>query len=222
MRWTSSRCPGAGRVRRRSPSPLLGHGLGVQRPRAAHAGIGHGARRRRVRDRLSVPARCNCRSVACASSRTPLSLTTASAATFWVDRLHGWSRASHAWRARSENDPRRAADRVGIRELIDAYAHCADRRDADARSRIEYPVPHAEVARLAAQVVGAVPQIVAVELSGTFTGVTVPNGTFGRADGTAVGFVTRTSAQRDWHLASSRLTERSVGRSSTYRSRTLN
>jgi alpha-acetolactate decarboxylase len=69
------------------------------------------------------------------------------------------------------------------------------------RSRIEYPVPRTDVARLAAQVCGAVPQIVAVELSGTFTGVTVPNGTFGRADGTAVGFVTRTSAKRDWHLS---------------------
>jgi hypothetical protein len=27
--------------------------------------------------------------------------------------------------------PEEAADRVAIRELIDAYAHCADRRDAD-------------------------------------------------------------------------------------------
>jgi hypothetical protein len=26
--------------------------------------------------------------------------------------------------------PREAADRLAIRELIDAYAHCADRRDA--------------------------------------------------------------------------------------------
>jgi alpha-acetolactate decarboxylase len=68
------------------------------------------------------------------------------------------------------------------------------------RFRIEYPVPRADVARLAAEVFGALPRIVAVELSGTFSGVTVPNGTFGRADGTAVGFVTRTSPERDWHL----------------------
>jgi hypothetical protein len=27
--------------------------------------------------------------------------------------------------------PEEAADRIAIRELIDAYAHCADRRDAD-------------------------------------------------------------------------------------------
>jgi SnoaL-like domain len=27
--------------------------------------------------------------------------------------------------------PEEAADRVAIRELVDAYAHCADRRDAD-------------------------------------------------------------------------------------------
>jgi alpha-acetolactate decarboxylase len=67
--------------------------------------------------------------------------------------------------------------------------------------RIEYPVPRADVASLAAQVFGALPEIVAVELSGTFSGVTVPNGTFGRADGRAVGFVTRTSPGRDWHLS---------------------
>ena len=29
--------------------------------------------------------------------------------------------------------PEEAADRIAIRELIDAYAHCADRRDADAQ-----------------------------------------------------------------------------------------
>jgi hypothetical protein len=28
-------------------------------------------------------------------------------------------------------DPAEAADRLAIRELFDAYAHCADRRDAD-------------------------------------------------------------------------------------------
>jgi alpha-acetolactate decarboxylase len=69
------------------------------------------------------------------------------------------------------------------------------------RFRIEYPVRHVNVARLAVQVFGVLPEMVAVELSGTFSGVTVPNGTFGRADGTAVGFVTRTSPERVWHLS---------------------
>jgi alpha-acetolactate decarboxylase len=69
------------------------------------------------------------------------------------------------------------------------------------RFRIEYPLRRADVARLAAQVFGALPQIVAVEMSGTFSGVTVPNGTFGRAAGIAVGFVTRIPPQLDWHLS---------------------
>jgi len=69
------------------------------------------------------------------------------------------------------------------------------------RFRIGYPVRRANVARLAAHVIGALPQLVAVELSGTFTGVTVPNGAFGRAAGTAVGFVTRTSPEQDCHLS---------------------
>jgi alpha-acetolactate decarboxylase len=42
---------------------------------------------------------------------------------------------------------------------------------------------------------------VAVELSGTFSGVTAPNGTFGRANGIAVGFITNTSPERDWNLS---------------------
>jgi hypothetical protein len=33
-------------------------------------------------------------------------------------------------RTASAGTPRSAADRLAIRELIDAYAHCADRRDA--------------------------------------------------------------------------------------------
>jgi alpha-acetolactate decarboxylase len=69
------------------------------------------------------------------------------------------------------------------------------------RYRIEYPVRRANVARLAAHVFGALPQIVAVELSGTFSGVTVPNGTFGRAAGSAVGFITRIAREREWHLS---------------------
>ncbi len=32
---------------------------------------------------------------------------------------------------RTELSPNDAADRLAIRELVDAYAHCADRRDAD-------------------------------------------------------------------------------------------
>jgi alpha-acetolactate decarboxylase len=79
-------------------------------------------------------------------------------------------------------------------------ATVVDFRDGS-RFRIEYPVPGADVARLAAQVFGALPGTVAVELSGTFSGVTVPNGTFGRADGTAVGFVTSTLPKRDWDLS---------------------
>ena len=69
------------------------------------------------------------------------------------------------------------------------------------RFRIGYPVPRANVARLVAHVFGALPQIVAVELSGTFSGVSVPNRAFGRAAGRAIGFVTRTSPERDWHLS---------------------
>jgi alpha-acetolactate decarboxylase len=69
------------------------------------------------------------------------------------------------------------------------------------RFRIEYPLLRANVARLAAQVFGALPQIVAVQLSGTFSGVTVPNGAFGRADGSAVGFITQTSPEPDCHLS---------------------
>jgi alpha-acetolactate decarboxylase len=69
------------------------------------------------------------------------------------------------------------------------------------RFRIEYPVPRANVACLAAQVFGALPQIVAVELSGSFSGVTVPNGTFGRAAGIAFGFVTGIAPERDWRLS---------------------
>jgi hypothetical protein len=32
---------------------------------------------------------------------------------------------------RTEITPAERADRLAIRELIDAYAHCADRRDAE-------------------------------------------------------------------------------------------
>ncbi len=36
----------------------------------------------------------------------------------------------------SEMTPAEAADRLAIRELIDAYAHCADRRDADGQKSL--------------------------------------------------------------------------------------
>jgi alpha-acetolactate decarboxylase len=81
--------------------------------------------------------------------------------------------------------------------------HCAkvvDFRDGS-RSRIEHPVPDADVARLATQVLGALPGLVAVRLSGTFSRVAVPQGTFGRTDGVAVGFVRSTSAGPDRHLS---------------------
>ena len=32
--------------------------------------------------------------------------------------------------------PEEAADRLAIRELVDAYAHCADRRDADGQKAL--------------------------------------------------------------------------------------
>jgi alpha-acetolactate decarboxylase len=79
-------------------------------------------------------------------------------------------------------------------------ATVVDFRDGT-RIPIEYPVPRADVACLAAQVFSALPRIVAVQMSGTFSSVTVPNGTFGRADGTAVGFVTGTAPEPDWHLS---------------------
>ncbi len=78
------------------------------------------------------------------------------------------------------------------------WATVVDFRDG-VRSRIEHPVAGADVARLATQAFGALPGIVAFQLSGTFTCVTVPNGTFGRTDGIAVGFITSASAKPDWH-----------------------
>jgi alpha-acetolactate decarboxylase len=80
--------------------------------------------------------------------------------------------------------------------------HCAtvvDFRDVS-RSRIEHPIPDADVALLATQACGALPELVAVQLSGTFSGVTVPNGAFGRHDGIAVGFVTGALAEPAWQL----------------------
>ena len=32
--------------------------------------------------------------------------------------------------------PREAADRLAIRELVEAYPHCADRRDADGQTAL--------------------------------------------------------------------------------------
>jgi alpha-acetolactate decarboxylase len=69
-------------------------------------------------------------------------------------------------------------ERVRSATVVDA--------DCGSRFRIDDPLPSADLAQIAAQLFGALPEIVAVELSGTFSSVTVPNGTFGRADGTAV------------------------------------
>ena len=38
--------------------------------------------------------------------------------------------------------PEQAADRVAIRELVEAYAHCADRRDAEAQMALFTPNTH--------------------------------------------------------------------------------
>jgi hypothetical protein len=38
--------------------------------------------------------------------------------------------------------PNEAADRLAIRELIEAYAHCADRRDADGQMSLFTPDTH--------------------------------------------------------------------------------
>jgi len=37
---------------------------------------------------------------------------------------------------RTQIDPGEVADRLAIRELVDAYAHCADRRDADGQKAL--------------------------------------------------------------------------------------
>jgi hypothetical protein len=37
----------------------------------------------------------------------------------------------------TELSPAEAADRLALRELFDAYAHCADRRDAEGQNRYE-------------------------------------------------------------------------------------
>jgi alpha-acetolactate decarboxylase len=91
-----------------------------------------------------------------------------------------------------------SASRVSLHEAV----RCATVVDfrAPSTARIEHPVLGADVARLAAGVIGPLPRITAVELSGTFSYVTAPNAIFGRTDGTAVGFVTSTSAGHDWNL----------------------
>ena len=38
--------------------------------------------------------------------------------------------------AHAQLDPAEAADRLAIRELFDAYAHCADRRDAEGQKAL--------------------------------------------------------------------------------------
>lgn len=79
-------------------------------------------------------------------------------------------------------------------------ATVVDFRDASS-ARIEHPALAADVASLAAGVIEPLPRIIAVQLSGTFSYVSAPNGAFGRTDGTAVGFVRNTSPGRDWNLS---------------------
>ena len=43
--------------------------------------------------------------------------------------------------------PNEAADRLAIRELVEAYAHCADRRDAKGQMSLFTPVAGAALAR---------------------------------------------------------------------------
>jgi hypothetical protein len=38
--------------------------------------------------------------------------------------------------SRTTISPSAAADRLAIRELVEAYTHCADRRDADGRTAL--------------------------------------------------------------------------------------
>ena len=92
-----------------------------------------------------------------------------------------------------------SACRVSALERV-RWATVVDFRHGS-RFHIGYPVARANVARLVADVFGALPEIVAVELSGDFSGVSVPNGAFGRATGRAVGFVTRSSPEPDWQLS---------------------
>ena len=41
----------------------------------------------------------------------------------------------------TEISPAEAADRLALRELFDAYTHCADRRDAEGQKRSSPPTP---------------------------------------------------------------------------------
>lgn len=58
-----------------------------------------------------------------------------------------------------------------------------------------------DIARLAAHLFGSTPAIVALQLSGSFSGVQAPTGVFGRTQGTAIGFVTHSSRRPEWHLS---------------------
>jgi hypothetical protein len=48
----------------------------------------------------------------------------------FTDGKHVLTTGSSPRRAHTDLSPREAADRLAIRELVDAYAYCADRRDA--------------------------------------------------------------------------------------------
>jgi alpha-acetolactate decarboxylase len=96
-------------------------------------------------------------------------------------------------------DASMSARRIAPLEAV-RWATVVDFRDARS-ARIEHPVRGADVARLAAGVIGPLPRITAVQLTGTFSYVSAPNGTFGRTEGTAVGFVMNTSAGQHWNLS---------------------
>lgn len=75
----------------------------------------------------------------------------------------------------------------------------------DSEHRHRFPLDErarlVDIARLPAHVFGVAPPIVAMQLSGSFSRVTAPNGIFGRTQGTAVGFMTHVSRSPEWHLA---------------------
>jgi SnoaL-like protein len=51
----------------------------------------------------------------------------------------GATQGDHNMAVRTEIGPAAAADRLAIRELFDAYAHCADRRDAEGQKALFTP-----------------------------------------------------------------------------------
>ena len=75
----------------------------------------------------------------------------------------------------------------------------------DFRPASRFPIEHsaccADLVQLVADVLGSLPQIVAVEVLGSFSHVAVPNGVFGRTLGLAVGFITSTKSVGEWQMS---------------------